>query len=131
MARMDFKSVDDYIAAQPPAARAILRRVRSTLRTALPKAEEVISYQIPAYRQPGGIVIFFAGWTQHYSLYPITQPLRTTFGDELAPYAASKGTLRFPLDQPVPVTLIKRIAKFRAKEVAEQEKTKASRRKKR
>lgn len=122
MAKTAFKSVDDYIASQPEATRSILRRVRSTIRKAVPGAEEVISYKIPAYKLHGGPVLFFAGWKQHYSLYPATGGVVAAFKDELAPYKVSKGTIRFPLSQPVPVKLIGRIAKVRAKEVADRAK---------
>src|SRR5213593_480354 len=116
MAKTDFKSVDEYIASQPAAVQGILGRVRNAIREALPGAEEVISYQIPAYKLRGGRVLFFAGWKQHYSLYPAGERLVAAFRDELASYEISKGTIRFPLSQPVPVKLIGRIAKFRAKE---------------
>jgi uncharacterized protein YdhG (YjbR/CyaY superfamily) len=116
MAKADFKSVDDYLAGHSEEARAVLRRVRSTIRKALPGAEEAISYQIPAYRLDGGYVVYFAGWKQHYSLYPATDHLVAAFQNDLAPYDVSKGTIRFPLSQPVPVRLIERIAKFLAKE---------------
>ena len=125
------KSVDAYIAAQPADVRDVLERVRSTIRKALPAAEEVISYQIPAYRLPGGVVIYFAGWRQHYSLYPATALVVAALKDELAPYEKSKGTIRFPLCRPVPVRLIARIAKLRAKEVAERAGAKAAAPKKR
>ena len=118
MAKTDFKSVDEYIALQPAAAQGVLERVRSIIRKAVPGAEEVISYQIPAYKLQGGPVLYFAGWKQHYSLYPATGHVQAAFKDELAPYVVSKGTIRFPLSEPVPVKLIERIAKFRAKEVA-------------
>jgi uncharacterized protein YdhG (YjbR/CyaY superfamily) len=122
MAKTDCKSVDEYIASQSEAVRGVLGRVRSAIRKAVPGAEEVISYKIPAYKLPSGPVLYFAGWRQHYSLYPATERLVTAFKDELAPYEVSKGTIRFPLSQPVPVKLIGRIAKFRAKEVAERKK---------
>ena len=70
----------------------------------------------------GGPVLFFAGWKRHYSLYPATDRVVAAFKDDLAPYEVDKGTIRFPLSQPVPVTLIERIAKLRAKEVAGQRK---------
>jgi uncharacterized protein YdhG (YjbR/CyaY superfamily) len=125
MAKIDAPSVDAYISAQPPATRHVLEKVRSALRKALPGAEEVISYKIPAYRLHGGIVIYFAGWKQHYALYPVTKPLVAAFKEELAPYELShKGTVRFPLDVSVPVKLIEGIAKFRAQEVAERKKLK-------
>jgi uncharacterized protein YdhG (YjbR/CyaY superfamily) len=124
MAKAKIKNVDEYIAAQPEAAQAALKLVRSTLRRALPKAEEVISYKIPAYKLDGGIVLYFAGWKQHYSLYPAGERMVAAFKNELAPYQLSKGTIRFPLSQPVPVKLIERIARFRAQEATQGEKTK-------
>lgn len=100
----------------------VLRRVRSTIRKAVPRAEEAISYQIPAYKLHGRIVVFFAGWKEHWALYPASGTAVAAFKDELSAYAVSKGTIRFPLAQPIPVKLITRIAKFRAKQVAEREK---------
>ena len=131
MAKTDFKSVDDYVATHPRDVRAALQRVRSAIRKALPGADEVISYQMPAYKLEGRVVIYFAGWTGHYSLYPATGQLVPSFKEELAPYAVSKGAIRFPLWEPIPVKLIGRIAKFRAKEVAERVKAKAAAPKKR
>ncbi len=119
MAKTDFKSVDEYVARHPEDVQAILQRVRRTIRKAVPDAEEEISYQIPAYRLHGVPVMYFAGWKRHYSLYPAGDGLVERFKDELAPYEVSKGTIRFPLGQPVPVTLIEPIAKFRAKQAAE------------
>jgi uncharacterized protein YdhG (YjbR/CyaY superfamily) len=126
MAKTGFKSVDEYIASQPEAAHGVLERVRRIIRKALPGSEEVISYQIPAYKLNGRTVIYFAGWRQHYSLYPSTGRLVEAFKDDLARYEVSKGTIRFPLSEPVPVKLIAVVAKFRAKEVAEREKAKAA-----
>ena len=120
---MDFKSVDEYIASQPEDVQGILGRVRGAIRKAVPEAEEVISYQIPAYKLNRRIVLYFAGWKKHYSLYPATKRLVAAFQEELAPYEVNnKGTIRFPLSQRVPVRLIGRIAKFRAK-VAESKKS--------
>jgi uncharacterized protein YdhG (YjbR/CyaY superfamily) len=126
MAKTDFKSVDEYIASHPEAVQGLLKRVRSTLRKAVPEAKEVISYKIPTYKLPGGPVLYFAGWKRHYSLYPATDHVVEAFKDDLAPYEVDKGTIRFPFSEPVPVKLIERIAKFRAKEVAEREKAKAA-----
>ena len=126
MAKTDFKSVDEYIASHPEAVQGVLERVRSTIRKAVPQAEEVISYKIPTYKLQGGPVLYFAGWKQHFSLYPVTANVVAAFKDEIAPYLVKKATLRFPLAQPVPVKLIGRIAKFRAKEVAEREKAKVA-----
>jgi uncharacterized protein YdhG (YjbR/CyaY superfamily) len=131
MPKTDIKSVDEYIASQPEAVQRVLKRVRGTIRKAVPGAEEVISYKIPTYKLDGRPVLYFAGWTQHYSLYPSTRHVGAAFKDDLAPYEVSKGTIRFPLSEPVPVKLIERIAKFRAKEVAARKKSKAAAPKKR
>jgi len=131
MAKTDFKSVDEYIATHPDDVQVILQRVRSTIRKALPRAEEAISYQIPTYKLHGGAVLYFAGWKQHYSLYPATNHLVAAFKGDLASYKVSKGTIRFPLSQPVPVKLIERIARFRAKEAAERARAKPAGPKKR
>ena len=129
MARTDFKSVNEYIASKPKDVRGILKRVRSTIRKAVPAAEEVISYQIPVYKLNGVPVLYFAGWKQHYSLYPASDALVAAFKGELARYELSKGTIRFPLSEPVPVNLIERIAKFRAEQLTMREKGKGARKK--
>jgi uncharacterized protein YdhG (YjbR/CyaY superfamily) len=126
LAKTDFKSVDEYIASRPPAVQRALERVRSAIRKAVPEAQEAISYQIPAYKMHGRTVIYFAGWSQHYSLYPASDRLVAAFKDELARYEVSKGTIRFPLSEPIPVHLIGRIAKFKMKEAAERAKAKAA-----
>ena len=131
MVKTGFKSVDEYIASQPEAVQNVLERVRSTICKAVPGTEEVISYQIPTYKLNGRPVLHFAGWREHYSLYPSNDRLVAAFKDDLAPYEVNKGTIRFPLSEPVPVKLIEGIAKFRAKEVAEREKAKAAAPKKR
>jgi uncharacterized protein YdhG (YjbR/CyaY superfamily) len=131
MAKSDIKSVDEYIAAQPKAVQPMLGRVRSIIREAVPGAKEVISYKMPTYKLHNRAMVYFAGWKQHYSLYPATERVLAAFEDELAPYEVNKGTIRFLLSQPVPVKLIGRIAKFRAKEVAEREKAKTAAPKKR
>lgn len=125
------KDVPAYIAGFPAPVRAVLTRVRSILRKAVPAAEELISYQIPAYKLHGRPVLYFAAWKEHYSLYPSNARLAAAFKDELARYELAKGTIRFPLSEPVPAKLIERLAKFRAKEVAEGEKAKVKARKKR
>ena len=119
MAKTDFKNVREYIASHPPPVRRALTRVRSAVRKGMPDAEEAISYQIPAYKIDGHAVLYFAGWKEHYSLYPSTRRMIATFKDDLARYQVSKGTIRFPLSEPVPAALIAAIAKFRATEVRE------------
>jgi uncharacterized protein YdhG (YjbR/CyaY superfamily) len=113
-----FESVDDYIAAQPEAAQAVLKLVRSTVRQAVPRAEEVISYRMPAYRLGGEIVIYVAAWKRHYSLYPVAARHLEAFKHSRPTCELNKrGTLRLPFAQPVPVDLIAHIAKLRADEV--------------
>jgi len=131
MAKTNFKSVDDYIASQPAAVQSTLEHVRNTIRKAVPEAEEVISYKIPTYKLPGGPVLYFAGWKQHYSLYPASSHLVAAFKDELAPYEVNKGTIRFPFSKTAPVKLIGGIARFLAKEAEVRAKAKAARPKKR
>ena len=108
MARTDFKSVDQYIATHPKDVRAILQRVRGAIRKAVPGAEEVISYQIPTYKRHGSYVVYFAGWKHHISVYPLPEG-DATLDEEMAPYVAGKGTLKFALDEPVPYELIERV----------------------
>ena len=131
MAKISFKSVDDYIDAQPLSARAVLEQVRSIIRKALPGAEEVISYNIPAYKQRGERVIFFAGFKEHFSLYPVKSDIVAALNNELARYEKSTGTVRFPLSEPVPEKLIARITKLRAKQAAERATKRAAAKKKR
>lgn len=118
MAKTDYQSIDAYIAAQPEALQEILQQVRAAIRRALPDAEEAISYQIPAFRQAGRVVIFFAGWKNHYSVYPATAAVVEGLGPRLSGYELGKGTIRFPLAGAVPVELIEAIAQLRASEVA-------------
>ena len=119
MAKIDFASVDAYIAAQPAAARPVLQEVRRAMLEALPGAEESISYKIPTYKIGGTPVIYFAGWKQHYSVYPATDRVVAPLVDALAAYTLSRGTIRFPMSEPVPMQLIGRIATLRAEEVAD------------
>jgi uncharacterized protein YdhG (YjbR/CyaY superfamily) len=109
-----FASVEEYLAAQPADARAALEHVRTTFRRVLPPDEEVIRYQIIGFRLPDGSYLFLAGWKHHYSIYPATPELIEALGDDLKPYKVEKGTIRFPLSEPVPTELIERIAAFYA-----------------
>jgi uncharacterized protein YdhG (YjbR/CyaY superfamily) len=123
-------TVSEYISTFPPPVRTALRQVRVTIRKAVPDAEEVISYGIGAFKLHGRVMLYFAGWREHYSLYPSNPQLEAKFAKQLAPYELShKGTIRFPIDKPVPVKLVAAIAKFRAKEVAARVKKQAAKRK--
>jgi uncharacterized protein YdhG (YjbR/CyaY superfamily) len=121
--KRDIQSVDKYIAAQPEAARRALKLVRTAIRKAVPKAEESISYKIPTYKLHGERLLYFAGWKQHYSLYPATKRMAAALKDDLKQFEVVKSTVRFSLAEPVPVELIAKMAKFRAKEVSESKKS--------
>jgi uncharacterized protein YdhG (YjbR/CyaY superfamily) len=109
------RNVDAYIAKHPAEVQRVLQRVRRIIRKALPSADEALSYQIPTYRQNGRYVVYFAGWKRHWSLYPVSDAVRAAIGPELAAYDFSKGTVRFPLGEPVPVRLVERIVRQLAK----------------
>ena len=117
MAKTTFKSVDEYIASQPTAVQRLLKRVRSTIRKAVPAADDTISYGIPTFKLQGRAMLYFAAWKAHYSLYPSGDRLVAEFRKQLAPYEVEKGTIRLPFTGPVPVDLIAAIAKFRAGEI--------------
>jgi uncharacterized protein YdhG (YjbR/CyaY superfamily) len=118
LARESFRSVNDYIASKPKHVRGVLERVRGAIRKAVPGAAESLAYQRPVYTLDGVPVLYFAGWKHHYSLYPASDALVAAFRDELASYQCTRGTIRFPLSDPVPVALIERIARFRAEQLA-------------
>ena len=107
-------SVNEYIATADPQAKKALKDIRKTIRSAAPKAEEVISYQIPGYKYHG-MLVFFAAWKNHISLYPAPWGAES-LKKEMAAYEGSKGTIKFPLDKPMPLTLIKKMVKYRVKE---------------
>ncbi|MBI1407481.1 MAG: DUF1801 domain-containing protein [Caulobacter sp.] len=120
MAKVEINSVEDYLAVLPARQRDILVTVRAAIAAALPDAEEVISYDIPTFRIGGRSVVHYAGWKRHYSIYPVGDAVRTELAAELAGLEISKGTIKFRLDEPVPVELIGRIARLRAAEEAAQ-----------
>lgn len=104
-----FATVDEYIASFPHDVRIILEVIRRRIRAAVPEAAETISYQIPTFTLDGSAFVYFAGWKHHVAVYPIPSG-DEAFEQELAPYRAAKGTLKFPLKQPVPFDLIERVA---------------------
>lgn len=106
--------IDSYIARFDGDLQAILQAVRKTIRRAAPAAKEVISYQMPAFRQHG-ILVYFAAWKSHIGMYP---PISgdSTLEKALAKYAGPKGNLQFPLDKAIPYKLIERIVKLRVKQ---------------
>ena len=109
------KTVHDYIAGFPPAVRISLRKMRATIKRAAPDAKETISYGIPTLKLNGPL-IYFAGFKAHIGLYPMTSTIRRQFKKELSGYLSGKATARFPLNTPIPYTLIEQIVKFRVNE---------------
>jgi len=104
-----FATIDDYIGSFPADVQILLEKVRRTIREAVPAADEAISYQIPAFVLNGKGVVYFAAWKHHLSLYPVPTA-DDAVARELAPYRAAKGTLRFPIGEPIPYDLIARLA---------------------
>jgi len=107
--------IDEYIDTFPENVQTILKQVRKTIKAAAPKAGEKISYGIPTFTLNGKYLIYFAGWKHHISIYPI--PVGDDeFNQEIAPYVAGKGTLKFPIDKPLPLKLITKIVKLKVAE---------------
>ena len=113
------KSVDEYISTQPEAVRPKLEQVRAAIRRAVPEALEGIGYRMPGYKLHGRPMLYFAGFKEHYSLFAASGTFFSALEDELRGYELRKGTIHFPLDKPVPVKLISRIAKLRAAGIAD------------
>jgi uncharacterized protein YdhG (YjbR/CyaY superfamily) len=109
-----FNSIDEYIASFPAEIQKILQELRQTIHAAAPGAQEKISYQMPAFAL-NGILVYFAAWKDHIGFYPNPSG-NQVFKDELSIYKSSKGTVKFPIDQPLPLDLISRIVKFRVAE---------------
>ncbi len=108
----------DYLAVQSPAARKQLTRFRRLVRATVPGAVDAFSYGIPGFRLQGKVLVWYAGWKAHWSIYPITSAIQRTFARDLKPYPRSRGTIRFPLDQPMPIALVTRLLKARAREAS-------------
>ncbi len=117
-----FTTISEYIEIFPEDVRKILNKIRATIQKAAPKAEETISYQIPTFRLNGNLV-HFAAYKNHIGFYP-TSSVILKFKKELSAYKTSRGTVQFPLNQPVPYRLISQIVKFRMKENSEKAKRK-------
>jgi len=109
-------SIDEYIAAFPPETREMLEQMRAIVNQVAPEATETISYAIPTFDLNGEHLVHFAGYKHHVALYPAPGG-DVMFRDELEPYWNGKGTARFPLGQPLPVDLIRRIVEFRVEQV--------------
>ena len=106
--------IDAYISGYPEAIRNLLQEIRDTIKKAVPQAEEVISYGMPAFRQ-NGMLVWFAAFQNHIGFYPIPSGIEA-FKDELSAFKGTKESIHFPLDKPLPVDLISRIVTFRLAE---------------
>lgn len=115
MSKTSITSVDDCIATFPPATQKIMNQVRATIKKAAPKAEEFISYGMPAYKLNGKALVYFSGYKQHIGFYA-TPTGHREFKAELAKYKQGKGSVQFPIDEPMPWKLIEMIVKFRVAE---------------
>ena len=104
-----------YLASQPAAQRAALRKIRATIRATAPKAIEHFSYGIPGFRLNDRPLVWYAAFKRHVSLYPVTASIKRALADTIDGYETSTGTLRLPLDEPIPVTLIRKIVRARAR----------------
>ena len=112
--KIGFVSMDEYIATFPEEIQTILEKIRATIKTAAPDAQEKISYQMPTFDLKGNLV-HFAAFKNHIGFYPTPTGIEN-FKKELSAYAGAKGSVQFPLDQPIPYDLISKIVKFRVKE---------------
>ena len=117
------KDIAEYIAMFPKETQVLLQNVLATIRKAAPEAEEAISYQMPTFKLNGKNLVHFAAYKNHIGFYPTPSGIEA-FKKELSVYEGGKGTVRFPLDQPIPFGLITRIVKFRVKENLERAKAK-------
>lgn len=111
------EKVRAYIAKLPPTTRRKFKKLQGAIVAAAPKAEEYFSYGIPGFRLNGKPFVWYAAWKNHLSIYPITANIKRRYAAELEGYTMSKGTVQFPLTEPVPVTLVKKLVKARAAEV--------------
>jgi uncharacterized protein YdhG (YjbR/CyaY superfamily) len=117
-----FKTIDEYHAAFPKNIKDMLEEMRSTIRQEAPQAQEVISYNMPAFKQ-NGILVYYAAYKEHIGFYPTASPIRV-FKDRLTAYKTSKGAIQFPVERPIPKTLIKDIVRYRINEDKEKGKSK-------
>ena len=110
-----FKTVEEYFASFPKSIRDKLEKIRQIIKQEASEAEEILSYQMPAFKLNKRILAYYAAWKEHVALYAYPSSV-IKFKKELTAYETSKATIKFPLDKPLPVSLIRKIIKFRVKE---------------
>jgi uncharacterized protein YdhG (YjbR/CyaY superfamily) len=110
----EYKTIDEYIATFPKNIQIILGELRQAIRDSAPTAEEAISYQMPAFKL-NGILVWFAAFKNHIGFYPTSSAIEA-FKEELSDYELSKGTVRFPINKPIPFDLVKKMVRYRVKE---------------
>jgi|SRR5690606_29459739 uncharacterized protein YdhG (YjbR/CyaY superfamily) len=121
MAKTNFQSIDEYIAACPEQSQRYVQKIREIVKTVAPKAKEKISYQIACFELNGKNLIHFAGWKSHVSMYPLPEGTKE-FTKEISKYADGRGTIKFSLDKPLPIKLIRQVVKFRVADNVAREK---------
>jgi len=111
-------TIDEYIAGLPEDRRAAIEAIRETVRSAAPDAVETIAYQMPAFRtQSGKFLVSFAAYRRHVSLFPASHSVMTALGADLTPFVASKATIQFPANRPIPLDLVRRVTEVRVTEL--------------
>jgi uncharacterized protein YdhG (YjbR/CyaY superfamily) len=111
-------TVDEYLATLPSDRRAVMDDLRRTIRAEAPDAEELISYNMPAFKSNGRFLVSYDTFKTHYSLFPASQVVIETLGDEVLPYVAGRSTLRFPASRPIPLETIAKVVRIRLEETA-------------
>jgi uncharacterized protein YdhG (YjbR/CyaY superfamily) len=119
------KTVEEYLNLFPKHQQKELENIRKAIKDAAPKAEELISYGMPGYKL-NGVLVYFGGFKNHCSFFPAGNLIIKKFSNELKPYKTSKGTIQFPMDKPIPISLIKKMVKERARENEMKQKEKAA-----
>jgi uncharacterized protein YdhG (YjbR/CyaY superfamily) len=114
VANKKFRTIDEYIATYPKNVQIILKEIRHTIKEAAPEAKETISYQMPAFKQ-NGVLVWFAAFKDHISFFPKVSAIEA-FKEKLSSYQTSTGTIQFPMNQPIPLDLVKEVVRFRVKE---------------
>jgi len=117
-----YKTVEEYLAAAPKNLALVLEELRRAIKEETPQAEEVISYNMPAFKMKK-VLVYYAAQKNHIGFYPTASPI-IAFEKELKAYKTSKGAIQFPIGEPIPINLVKRIVQYRVKQVLEKEKTK-------